>query len=299
MFPFGTRLAPPAELPWPVPPFHGETTNSYLYRLAVANHIHPDDLRAHLTGTRQQAPVTVEDLAAVTGRSQHSLSHALPELRSDTAPGADPPVPAYVRRTVCWRCASRRGAFIFAVTWQPAEVTLCPSHLIWLGPPIRAHRGRQYDVHDLPDIVHAQQRHYRLARRYGRQATADAFAEAAHITALWARHGLHDDRRKPLIRAFLGHKTLTGRLPPGDPITPVVTYPETVDLARVLASPRWRHPTGRTTKHELQQFRRDINDHVGIHYRPKDSRTDPLLRWFHKRHGPRGPFHSPPPSDDQ
>lgn len=286
MFPFGSRLAPPAELPWPVPPFHGETTNSYLYRLAVANHIHPDDLRAHLAGIRQRAPITVEHLAAVTGRSRRSLSHALPELRPDAAPGPDPPVPVHVRRTICWRCAARRGAFIFAVTWQPAEVTLCPRHLIWLGPPVRAHRGGQYDVRDLPDILHAQRRHYRLARRHGRQETADAFAEAAHITALWARHGLHDDRRKPLIHAFLGHNPLTGRLPAGDPITPVVTYPETVDLVRVLASPRWRHPTGRATKHGLRQFRRDINDHVGIHYRPQDSSTDPLLRWFRKRHDP-------------
>ncbi|GGN99086.1 hypothetical protein GCM10010112_92570 [Actinoplanes lobatus] len=168
-------------------------------------------------------------------------------------------------------------------------MTLCPNHRIWLGLPGRSHRGRQYDVHDLPDILHAQRRHYRLARHYGRQTTADAFADAAHITALWARHGLHDDRRKPLIRAFLGHNPLTGRLPSGDPITPVVTYPETVDLARVLAMPRWRHPAGRATKHDLRQFRRDISDHLRIHYRPQGNSRDPLLRWFQKRHAPRSP----------
>lgn len=48
MFPFGHRLTPPSLLPFPVPPFTGETTKSYLYRLAVANQLHPDDLRAHL-----------------------------------------------------------------------------------------------------------------------------------------------------------------------------------------------------------------------------------------------------------
>jgi hypothetical protein len=63
-----------------------------------------------------------------------------------------------------------------------------------------------------------------------------------------------------------------------------VTYPETVDLAHVLAMPRWRYPTGPATKHELRQFRRDINNHVEIHYRPQDSPTDPLLRWWHKRY---------------
>jgi hypothetical protein len=103
-----------------------------------------------------------------------------------------------------------------------------------------------------------------------------------------------------LIHAFLGHNPLTSRLPAGDPITPVVTYPETVDLARVLAMPQWRHPTGRVPKHQLRQFRRDINNHVGIHYRPQyGGPTDPLFRWLHKRHDPRSPRHSSRPSDDR
>lgn len=285
MFPFGTRPAPPPRLPQPIPPFLGETTKSYLYRLAVANHLHPDDLRVHLAGTRQSLPITLDSLAAATGRSPNSLAYALPELQPGAFPGADPPLPVHVRRTVCWRCAARRNAFPFAVTWQPAEVTLCPEHRIWLGSPVRAHRGGQYDVGDLPEICHAQRRHYRLARRHGRQTSADAFAEAAHITALWARHGFHGDRRKPLIHAFLGRHPLTGRLPAGDPITPLVTYPETVDLARVLAMPGWRAPTGSLTKQKIRSFRHDINHHVEIRYHPEDSPYDPLYRWLQKRHG--------------
>jgi hypothetical protein len=76
-----------------------------------------------------------------------------------------------------------------------------------------------------------------------------------------------------------------------------VTYPETVDLARVLVMPGWRRPTGRTTKQDLRRFRRDINDHVGIRYRPQDNSRDPLLRWFQKRHPPRKPMNST--GDDQ
>ncbi len=285
MFPFGHRLTPPSRLPQPIPPFLGETTKSYLYRLAVANQLQPEDLRAHLTGTRHHAPITLNDLAAATGRSARSLSHALPELRHDTALGADPMPPGHIRRTICWRCAARRGAFRFATTWRPVEVNLCPAHLIWLGPPVRAHSGNQYDVGDLPEIVHAQRRHYRLARRHGRQRAADAFNEAAHITALWARHGFHPNRRKPLISAFLDHNPLTGRVPSGDPITPVVTYPETVDLARVLAMSRWRHPTP-ASRNQVHQFRHDIDHYVGIQYYPEDSPYDPLFHWFQKRHDP-------------
>jgi hypothetical protein len=134
----------------PIPPFRGETTNSYLYRLAVANHVHPDDLRAHLPGTRRPASITVENLAAAAGRSAHGLTYALPELGPTPRPTPIPPMPVRVRRTICWRCAARRDAFTFAVTWKPAEVTLCPNHRIWLGLPGRSHRGRQYDVRDLP-----------------------------------------------------------------------------------------------------------------------------------------------------
>jgi len=163
----------------------------------------------------------LDALAAATGRSTRGLSYALPELR----PGLDPAAAVHVRRTVCWRCAARHSAFRFAVTWP---------HPVWLGPPVRTVHGLQHDVGDAP-IIRAQQRHRRLARHRGRRAAALAFAGAAPITALWARHGFHRDRRVRLVSAITGRHPLTGRLQPGDLITPVVTYPETVDLARVLA----------------------------------------------------------------
>lgn len=285
MFPFGSRLAPPSRLPRPIPPFPSETTTSYLHRLAVANQLQPGDLRAHLTGARDRAAVTLDDLAAATGRSLRGLSYALPELRPGIVPGADPVLPAHVRRTTCWRCAARRGDFRSATAWQPAEVNICPAHLIWLGSAVRVHHSSRHYAGDLPEIIRAQRRHCRLAHCLGRQTTADAFAEAAHITAPWAHHGFHRGRRIPLIRAFPGRAPLTGKLQPGDPIMPIVTYPETVDLARALATPRWRHPTAPASKNELRQFQHDIDQHAGIEYHPEDSVYDPLFGWFCKRHG--------------
>lgn len=137
----------------------------------------------------------------------------------------------------------------------------------------------------MPEIIQAQRRHFRLARHHGRRTAAAAFAEAAPITALWARHGFHRDRRVRLINAFLGRSPLTGRLQPGDPITPVVTYPETVDLARVLAMPGWRDPSD-SAGDDLRQFRHDVNHHLGIDYRPEDSPYDPLFHWFQKHSTP-------------
>ena len=42
-----------------------------------------------------------------------------------------------------------------------------------------------------------------------------------------------------------GKVPITGKLPSFDDVMAAVTYPETVDLARVLAMPRWRSPAGR------------------------------------------------------
>ena len=107
-------------------------------------------------------------------------------------------------------------------------------------------------------------------------AAAGAFEEAAHVTALWARHAYYPDRRAPLIRALAGRPPPSGRLQASDSLIPVVTYPETVDLARLLAAPRWRHPAATTDG--LRQFRLAVDHHLGISYHPEDSPYDPLFR---------------------
>ena len=277
MFPFGSRPSLPPRLPRAVPPFPGETTASYVYRLAVANELHPADLRAHLAGRREHGPVALDSLVAATGRPRHALAWALPELR----PGSGPALPGYVRRTVCWRCAARRDSYPYAAVWQPAETCLCLSHRIWLGSAAHPRLRRQYDVAALPEIIQAQGRHSRLARRRGRQAAITAISEASRITALWARHGFYRDRRVPLIRELRGDVPITGKLPSFDNVTAVVTYPETVDLARILATPRWRIPPAATAG-DLQQFEREVRSRTGIEYAGADSRYDPLFRWFQK-----------------
>lgn len=171
---------------------------------------------------------------------------------------------------------------MYAVTWQPAEIMLCRRHLVWIGPEGRSHHGRQYDVADLTDIVRAQHRHHKLARRVGREAAAGAFADAAHITELWARRGLYRHRRIPVVQALLGDVPLTRRLLPSHPINPIVTYPETVDLAHVLADARWRYPRRKFGVYNYAEFRHDINDRLGIRYSGNDPH-DPIQRWCFKR----------------
>lgn len=278
MFPFGRRSSLPPRLPRPVPPFPGEATDSYIRRLAAANELHPSDLRDHLAGRRRERePAALDALAAATGRPGHALAWALPELR----PGPGRPLPGHVRRTVCRRCAARRGSHPYAAVWQPAEICVCLSHRIWLGSAAHPRHHWQYDITGLPEIIRAQGKHSLLARRRGRQAAITAIAEASRITALWARHGFYRDRRIPLIRELRGEVPITGKLPSFDDVMAVVTYPETVDLARVLAMPRWRSPTTATAG-SLQQFEREVRFRTGIDYTGVDSRYDPLFRWFQK-----------------
>jgi hypothetical protein len=142
----------------------------------------------------------------------------------------------------------------------------------------------QYDVGGLPDILQAQRRHSRLARRHGRQQAADAIAEAAHITALWARHGFYQDRRIPLIRRCAAKSPSPENCRQGDAVTAVVTYPETVDLALVLVRPRWRVPAAMAPG-DLQRFQQEVRSHTGTGFEHEDSRYDPLLRWFLKHGG--------------
>jgi TniQ len=279
MFPFATRLTPPPPLPRKVRPFAGETTASYLYRLAKANQLRPAALEAHLSGTRQlpeprrRPAVTLSALAAAAGMPPLSLARALPEL----APGPAPSGPAFQVRRVCWRCAARRDAWPFASVWQPAEDSTCRSHLTWTRHDARGRPGPQYSIGHMPEILQAQRRHRRLARHRGRSVTGLAFAEAAHITALWARHDFYRDRRR-LVGELTGRRPATGRLEFADPAIPVVTYPESVDLAHVLAMPRWRNLPG-DTEDDLPQFCRDIGQRLAIRYEPT-SLHDPLFRWF-------------------
>jgi hypothetical protein len=277
MFPFGSRPWRPPRLPRPVPPFPRETTASYVFRLAVANELHPADLRAHLAGRRDHGPIGLDALAAATGRTRHALAWALPELQ----PGASRELSGYVRRAACCHCAARRGSFRSVSVWQPAEICVCLSHQIWLGSAAHPRHRWQYDVGGLSEILRAQEKHYRLARRRGRRATITAIAEASRITALWARHGFHRDRRIPLIQELRGEVPLTGKLPAWDDITAVVTYPETVDLARILAMPRWRSPATATAG-DLRQFEQEVRSRTGIKYTGLDSRYDPLFGWFQK-----------------
>jgi hypothetical protein len=68
-------------LPVQVRPAAGESAESYVRRLARANHLKPSYLRRHLaTPQGSYGPIQPDHLAAVTGRTLPAVLHALPDL---------------------------------------------------------------------------------------------------------------------------------------------------------------------------------------------------------------------------
>jgi hypothetical protein len=71
-------------LPIPVRPQHRETVESYIRRLARANHLHPSYLRRYLAGPPTWiTAVRPERLVALSGRTPESLTRALVDFHTE------------------------------------------------------------------------------------------------------------------------------------------------------------------------------------------------------------------------
>jgi hypothetical protein len=100
---------PEAPLPVRPRPRHGETADSYLRRLAAANHLRFTYLRLYVAARRgSYDPVDPARLAALAGREPHAILRAFPEL----APAAaGPPARRYPREEVERNRAARREKY--------------------------------------------------------------------------------------------------------------------------------------------------------------------------------------------
>ncbi|WP_433521294.1 TniQ family protein [Nocardia pseudovaccinii] len=226
----------PRLLPIPIPPALHETLESYLRRLSATNRVHPEDLKHHLDFDPTLpidtiSPNNLNGLSIVTGYPPTELARALPELdhRHTTATlFRRQPMPA------CPRCTSRhRGGPV--TRYYPHHVRTCPKHLLWIGhQPARHHQPRTFvDISAAANVIAAQTRHRRLARRRGTSITAHAFTYARRI---WTRTPqLSDTVGATLDPSHLGK---TGS--PEDPKYQAAIYPRLVTITTLLTSPYWR-----------------------------------------------------------
>jgi hypothetical protein len=275
-----TRVRPPVRrLPITTPPFPCETVGSYVRRLAIANHLHPSEFEDYLR--RRERRVNPAWLAAVSGRPLSVLQRALPELRPASDLPADfdhhePTLP-------CRQCTARRGITGTVTCWAPPHRNVCLRHRRWVGHIDPAFQGLldgrdpQPNLTLLADVVSAERRLRRLARRHGQGPVILAYRTGLHVALRWADRndwGYHRHRRIEL----LGFVPATGwRFPSWDPVLRAAVYPEAVVVTSLVLSPYWAgvaaDPRQRPRFYAEAARRLHLPD-----YHP-DSAYDPLAQW--------------------
>jgi hypothetical protein len=233
---------PARPLPITVSPVSGEILSSYLGRVAAANHITATALLALLPrwfrtkirdcDDRRQYPKllpaaadALHQLAAVTGSTSKTLTHALPVFTYFVTDPARP-----VRATVaCQRCLAANGIRQPVPILLVAHMRICSRHQLWLP----ANGLPQLDLSACPDITAAQHQARRLLRRHTPQQLISAqVAAVEHLTAPGP-----DPRARPanwqqrvsLLQASNTHPGSTA--PTRDQLIPAAIYPDAIALA--------------------------------------------------------------------
>ena len=274
----------PRRLPRVLAPLRHETYDSYLSRLAAANHVTFDTLD-EVAHPGDDDPAAADQLAALTGHPAQALLHALPELRYHPArasalPGSAGPTPKnYINdiRPPCRHCAATAQADPqIARIWVTHDTNICIKHHLWIGDG-NDHPRHQPGLAATPDIVHAQLRHHKIVRHHGRPATRSAFHTAQ---GSWASLVTIPGYTKP-------HSIRLAQLnqPGDDPgaqeaLTEAASYPEIVAFTAILASPYWREIIVARTDAANQRFHAEFRDRVAPGHH--EHRYPRLLFWLRR-----------------
>ncbi|MFH9821555.1 Helicase associated domain protein [Streptomyces sp. NPDC017249] len=242
-----------------VAPLRGELTLSFLHRLAARYHLGLWDLLAAITetdGRQNVAGVLHSDSEIHLNTEARERVCVLSRVPAAVLEGA---LPAWTRAesrahypggpagrltrgeeaVAPWGpacpacCAARTGRRVPARRYLAPEERVCARHQYWLLYLPHA-RGLPVPLGRCPEVVEAQRRHVRLLRRS--PAGTQAFEVARAITGSW-----WDQPRSVEERAWPARLEATQ---PDDvdaswwtvAARDLITYPETVALARLLAS---------------------------------------------------------------
>ncbi|MER8162718.1 TniQ family protein [Streptomyces sp. NPDC094472] len=237
-----------------VRPLTGEATASYVQRLADAYRLSLPQLldgagiTLHGHGTLPAAEFhlnhnAARHLAALAGTPLPHLTRALPRLAANDAAHSTEAVGHWKRLEVgqqpvraCTLCTRHRSHNATGTAWvhRPPHRLMCPRHQQAAPDPRLTSTVRTQGV---PELAAAHHAHQRLLR-HPRAATAWTTARA--ITTRWYEHQQHLTHRWHLRLNQLcdanPHLTSTGSASPALLTCDLVIYPETVALARALAT---------------------------------------------------------------
>ena len=277
------------QLPCSVPLFHDETLNSLIRRLAAANYLSGEDLRAYL-GIGRKTPVIeiLELLALAMGKPAPSLHLALPEFMQvplSSTPPDDPPghfgrplpgdLPRCLKRPACRRCVQAAGIRSEVICWSTHERNVCLRHYLWTGGEcLRAED--QVDVSILPGTARAQRHHRNLITRHGRRWVRNAFPDARSIFLHWIQE-LTADPFNIIARSSQHLLGQNGEPAPAETALAILFHPQIITLTGLMASSCWERNTAQTST-ILYLVEEVTYRDILLGYFPKD-RTDPLVKW--------------------
>ncbi|MFF7415457.1 TniQ family protein [Streptomyces lydicus] len=246
-----------------VRPLTGEATASYVQRLADTYQLALPQLLdgAGITLTGHGMPPTVElhlspaachHLAALARIPLPHLTHTLPHLAPNDAAHHTAAAAHWKRLEAerqpvraCTLCTRHRSHGTTDTAWihQPPHRLVCPCHQQAAPDP---RLTTPIHTQGVPELATAHHAHQHLLR-HPRAATAWTTARA--ITTRWYDHQQHLTHRWHTrlgrLYATNPHLTITGSASPALLARDLITYPDTVALARALATtlPSWHHHT--------------------------------------------------------
>jgi hypothetical protein len=231
-----TAWASHSQLPITIPPFAGETLRSYLARLTAANYLQETFLKAEL-----KRHDFCHWLSLVTGRTEHQLISALPELRTAATLDAFPHLVGLASakalvRDVCSQCVlTRARPKPYPRVFATHEHVICMKHLRWVGSndALSCSSWEQFSVANCHQIVVANRRHRRLILRWGRQEVRGRFQDSLYALYYWRgqRDRVTSDPKVAACRAALGIEDDNRPYLPKDVAS---WYPNTVALTEVF-----------------------------------------------------------------
>lgn len=292
-----------------IPPVAGELTGSWFRRMAAPYGLPAQDLlrgilsgahRVQVTGTPGSGlelflntPARAA-LAHSTGLPLTQLTRLLPALAAphgrladDENPRAAWSMPGKAWVGTCPACTGR--------AWRPGQPVLvypgtaghiCRRHRRWL----LAHPGKPASIslESLPEVLTAHRHHAALAR--ARPDAADVVALAAAIVWSWQAQGWKSEK----VWQDRVHRlaAITRSVPAAVVPHALVSYPETIAVARLLGAPRWQQQLRETAATELllQEISRRADRPwladwliACTRTRPRTAaQTDPLERWLRR-----------------
>ncbi|MFJ3926498.1 hypothetical protein [Streptomyces sp. NPDC090022] len=239
-------------LPRPLKPFPQETEASFLNRLAAANAMPVRRLQQPSLWLTSRLDPT-DQLSVLSGQPRTSIQHAIPRWEKQAWNLPQGPFAATIR-WACRRCVARRtgNPDQGVMVWMSKHHDqVCVPHRLWIGRAVES-PATQFDLADLPEIVAAQQRHYRLLRRHGPHVLNPCYAQCSLFWHVLMQHGYRiSDRSRRLVRL---QPRPARSVRPWDPKRYAAVYPEIVTTMALYASPHWRRLATSTNEEDFQAF---------------------------------------------